>query len=362
MSVGVDGEDPSKRGNSSKFNSAREQEDRQKQASAYWAYDAMGPLKRLIEEDKIVEISGQKSGEVWVERLGSNAMERELLPEWTEAAARNFAISIASYSKQVVNDQKPLLSAALPGGERVQFCLYPTSTTGTAFSIRKQVIRNLSLEDYAAMGAFDRLRVVDENTTDPDDEKLMEFLDAGDVPGFLRYAVVNRKSMIVSGGTSTGKTTFLNMLLSLIPMEERIGILEDTRELDPRQENVFSLLASKGEQGQAAVTMNQLLEAVLRFRPDRIFMGELRGAEAFAFLNAINTGHPGSITTVHANTPLAAYDRISTMVLMGGVNMRREDIIAYVRSIIPIVIQLQKAPIRHTSDIYFANRVKRLTG
>ncbi len=98
--------------------------------------------------------------------------------------------------------------------------------------------------------------------------------------------------MIVSGGTSTGKTTFLNMLLSLIPMEERIGILEDTRELTPRQENVFSLLASKGEQGQAAVTMNQLLEAVLRLRPDRIFMGELRGSEAFAFLNAINTGHP----------------------------------------------------------------------
>ncbi len=105
--------------------------------------------------------------------------------------------------------------------------------------------------------------------------------------------------------------------------------------------------------------MNQLLEAVLRLRPDRIFMGELRGSEAFAFLNAINTGHPGSITTVHANTPLAAYDRISTMVLQGGVNMRREDIIAYVRSIIPIVVQLKKGKVRHVSEIYFANRVKR---
>ncbi len=147
--------------------SARLAADRDRETSAYWAHDAMGPLRPFLEDETIVEISGQKPGEVWVERLGSLAMTKFPVQAWTEKAAHDFAISIASYSKQVVNAQKPLLSAALPGGERVQFCLYPTSTTGTAFSIRKQVIRDMSLSDYAKMGSFDQLRIIDETSIDP---------------------------------------------------------------------------------------------------------------------------------------------------------------------------------------------------
>jgi type IV secretion system protein VirB11 len=159
----------------------------------------------------------------------------------------------------------------------------------------------------------------------------------------------------VSGGTSTGKSTFLNALLKEVPEEERIVTIEDTRELRPITPNTVALIASKGDQGRAKVTPQELLEASLRMRPDRVMLGELRGEEAFSFLQAINTGHPGSLTTVHANSARDAYDRLALMVLQSGVTLRKQEIIDYLKEVIPVVVQLERLPDgrRVVSEIVF---------
>ena len=177
------------------------------------------------------------------------------------------------------------------------------------------------------------------------------------VHGFIRTAIVNRVSILISGGTSSGKTTFLNACLKSVDPEERIITLEDTRELFPPQKNAVHLLASRGDQGTANVTIQSLLEASLRMRPDRLFVSEVRGSEAFAFLRAINTGHPGSMSTVHADTPLGAYEQLAMMVMQSGLSAAypKADLISYIQSVIPIVIQLRREGGRRgVSEIFFA--------
>jgi type IV secretion system protein VirB11 len=159
---------------------------------------------------------------------------------------------------------------------------------------------------------------------------------------FLEAALRAKKNILISAGTSAGKTTFLNACLKGISTEERIITIEDTREVTPPQPNRLHLLASRGGQGRAKVTPQQLLEASLRLRPDRIILGELRGAEAFTFLRAINSGHPGSITTIHADSPRLAVEQLALMVMQADLGMERPQILEYVKSIIPIVIQLRR--------------------
>jgi type IV secretion system protein VirB11 len=172
---------------------------------------------------------------------------------------------------------------------------------------------------------------------------------------FLRKAVRSRVSIVVSGGTSTGKTTFLNALLKDVPEEDRIVTIEDTRELKPVTPNTVALLASRGGQGRAKVTPQELLEASLRMRPDRVMLGELRGTEAFSFLQAINTGHPGSLTTVHANSARSVYERLALMVMQSGIALEKRDIIDYLKDVIPVVVQLARLPDgrRVVSEIVF---------
>ena len=143
---------------------------------------------------------------------------------------------------------------------------------------------------------------------------------------FLEYAVISKKNIIISGGTSTGKTTFTNATLRAIPSEERIITVEDAREIVLNDHpNRVHLIASKGGQGRAKVTTQDLIEACLRLRPDRIIVGELRGAEAFSFLRAINTGHPGSISTLHADSPAMALEQIKLMVMQANLGIPRSD-------------------------------------
>jgi type IV secretion system protein VirB11 len=165
-----------------------------------------------------------------------------------------------------------------------------------------------------------------------------------------------KKNIIVSGGTSTGKTTFANALLLEIPSQERLITIEDAREIQlPNHGNRVHLLVSKGGQGLAKVTTQDLIEACLRLRPDRIIVGELRGSEAFSFLRAINTGHPGSIGTLHADTPVMAMAQLKLMVMQAGLGMPPSEIATYIHSVIDIVIQLKrgKAGKRFISDVYF---------
>jgi type IV secretion system protein VirB11 len=164
--------------------------------------------------------------------------------------------------------------------------------------------------------------------------------------------------MIISGGTSTGKTTFLNALLQEIPPDERIITIEDTREVNPPHGNQLNLIAAKGDQGKALITIQDLLEASLRLRPDRIILGELRGKEAYTFLRAINTGHPGSISTLHADSPSGAIEQLSLMVLQANLGLTRDEIKDYVANMIDVVIQLKReGSRRYISAIQYKHAV-----
>lgn len=316
---------------------------------------ALDPIREWLADDQVVEICANGPGEVWIERFGQSAMERHEVPSLTEPAIRHLAERVAGHSGQSVNEEHPLLSAALPSGERFQGVMPPATTAGGAFAIRKQVIKEMRLDDYRRLGSFKTVETAGEGALTATDRQLCEHLEAGRIEDFIRLAVISRYSILLSGGTSSGKTTFLNAILKEVPEDERIITIEDTREVNPVQKNYLPLVASKGDQGEARVTVEMLLQASLRLRPDRIFLGEIRGAEAYSFLRAINTGHPGSITTVHADSPAGAFEQLALMVMQAGLGLKREEIVAYIRSVLPIVIQQTKiGGWRGTSAVHFS--------
>ena len=217
-------------------------------------------------------------------------------------------------------------------------------------------MQNFSLQDYRDNGSLDKVSVAVGGLSDVDRE-LIAYLRAEKIYDFIHTAITKRVSILISGGTSSGKTTFLNACLNSVDLNERILTLEDTRELFPPQKNAVHLIASKGGQGTANVTIQNLLESALRMRPDRLFVGEIRGAEAFSFLRAINTGHPGSMSTVHADTPLGAYEQLAMMMQQSGMSAgyTKQDLMSYIQMVIPIVIQLRReGGKRGVSEIYFA--------
>ncbi len=204
------------------------------------------------------------------------------------------------------------------------------------------------------MGAFSETAI--EVIDGPVNRHLNLLLKQKKIKEFLEYAVMNKKNIIISGGTSTGKTTFTNATLRAVPAEERIITVEDAREIVLNDHpNRVHLIASKGVQGRAKVTTQDLIEACLRLRPDRIIVGELRGAEAFSFLRAINTGHPGSISTLHADSPIMALEQIKLMVMQANLGIPPDQIIPYIRNVIDIVIQLKRTSggKRSISEILF---------
>lgn len=312
------------------------------------------PLQRLFAEEGIQEISINRPGEAWVEKMGE--MRHEILPELTLEHLRGLAQLIAQSTSQVINEEKPLLGATLPEGYRIQV-VFPPACEGqnVAMSIRKQSTLKLDLDAYEKMGAFDTTRTAGEYIN-PVNQKLMELYEKGDVKNFIAEAVRGKKNIIISGGTSTGKTTFMNAALRAIPEGERIITVEDAREVQiDHIPNRMHLLGSKGGQGKAKVTTQDLIEACLRLRPDRIIVGELRGAEAFSYLRAVNTGHPGSIATLHADTPQLAIEQLILMIMQADLGLSRDQLKEYVEMVIEVIIQLKRGEKgrRYVSEIYF---------
>jgi type IV secretion system protein VirB11 len=310
-------------------------------ASAVLLQEFLRPLQPWLAEPDVSEIAVNGPGRVWIERAGSGGMIPICVPEIDGARIEVLARQVAAFTSQAVNRGSPLLSAALPGGERIQFVLPPV-VTGGAFAIRRQVVRDLTLEELEDSGALDGAAVHPGEGAATIDEQLRKRLDAGELRAFLREAVVARKNVLISGGTSSGKTTLLNALAKEIPAAERIVTIEDTRELRMGQPNCVHLVASRGDQGEARVGVPELLEASLRLRPDRILLGELRGAESVTFLRAINTGHPGSLSTLHADSPARAFEQLVLMVLQAGLGLGRNEILDYVRAAIDVVVQVER--------------------
>jgi len=290
------------------------------------------PFAPFLERADVTEVLVNRPGEVWIEAAGQPQMQRVDAPEVDDLLLSRLAAQIARVAHQGVNRENPLLAAALPSGERVQL-VGPPAAKHWALAIRRHRMVDLSLEAYdrgpiAASGGKDRRDDLAFARRDP--------------VAFLKAAVAARKTILISGGTSSGKTTFLNALLKTIPAHERIILVEDTPEIADDHANSLRLVAVKGEMGEARVTINDLLQASLRLRPDRIIVGEIRGEEATTFLRAINTGHPGSFTTVHANTPRGALEQIAMMVMQSGAQLSRGETLAYARSLIDVVVQLSR--------------------
>lgn len=314
----------------------------------------LDPLKALFAEDGIQEISINRPGEAWVERFGD--MRYEPLPMMTLEHMRSLAHLVAQSTSQTISEEKPLLSATLPEGYRIQIVFPPACADGgIAMSIRKQATLAMTLDTYEQLGAFENTKT-GLGVHDPADDVLMDLYNKGDVKSFITHAIQYKKNVIISGGTSTGKTTFLNAALKTVPTTERLITVEDAREvMIDHIPNRVHMLVSKGGQGRAKVTTQELIEACLRLRPDRIIVGELRGAEAFSYLRAVNTGHPGSVATLHADTPELAIEQLILMIMQADLGITREQIKAYVESVIQVIIQLKRGEKgkRFVSEIYF---------
>jgi type IV secretion system protein VirB11 len=316
------------------------------------------PITVLLNKDGVNEISINEPNEAWVEKKGD--MFRVNLPGYDSRHLKSLARLIAESTDQKISEETPLLSATLPAGYRIQVVFPPACENHTVImSIRKKSSLSWTLEDYDKMEAF--ASTTTSTVVDDSDIILSKLLDANRIKDFLYFSILHKKNIIISGGTSTGKTTFTNACLRAIPRIERLISVEDAREIDlENHPNKVHLLSSKGGQGRANVSTQSLIEACLRLRPDRIIVGELRGSEAFSFLRAINTGHPGSISTLHADTPDMALQQLKLMVMQAGLGMPPDDIMSYIKNVIDIVIQLKRGDKgrRFISEVYFRNRKK----
>ena len=297
----------------------------------------LAPLAPHMARADVTDIYINRPGELWLET--DAGVERHDAHALDDAALWRLARQIAAASDQGISREHPLLAATLPDGARIQVCAPPATRGHVCVAIRLHRAPDLTLADYAAAGAF--ARVGDAAiTAHATDRALAERLGAGDVMGFLGDAVRARRTIVVSGATGSGKTTFLNALLKEAPSSERLVLIEDTPEISLAHANAVGLVAVRGRLGEASVSPADLVEAALRLRPDRIVMGEVRGGEALAWLRAVGTGHPGSITTVHASSCRGAVDQLALMALQAGTELRRAELIAYVESVVEVFVQL----------------------
>jgi type IV secretion system protein VirB11 len=305
---------------------------------AFYLDSLLAPLAPWMTRPDVTDIYVNREQEVRIETIGG-ASEVHACPALTERALARLARQIAAGSAQGINREHPLLAASLPDGSRVQIAAPPATRRGHAMAIRRHIAPRLSIEDYAEGGAFDDASL---ERADLDRERALVPVPPADIPEALRQAVRGKRNVLISGGTSTGKTTFLNALLREIPPEERLILIEDTAELEQTHANSVGLLAARSALGEAEVRAEDLLMAALRMRPDRIILGELRGPEAFTFLRAVNSGHPGSMTTIHADSPARAIEQLALLVLQGGSRLARDDVRHYVRASIDVFVQLER--------------------
>ncbi len=257
-------------------------------------FESLAPIRTFIDASDVAEVMVNRYDSVWVERHGEMMrLDVKLEPAKLEGAVRSLASSV---QKSAVRGTAQGIINAGHKGLRIAAVMQPTAIDGHALSIRRHRDTTLSLSDYVKAGAFSSRHARSKHTDQPifngptEDEGLKDA---------LAELVRQRKNLLVAGGTSSGKTTFLNALVAEIPQEERVLTIEDTMELKPSVCNLVRLLSNTDRN----VTTQQLVALALRFRPDRILVGEVRGGEAFDLLQALNTGHDGGMASLHANTP-----------------------------------------------------------
>ncbi|HEY0435512.1 MAG TPA: P-type DNA transfer ATPase VirB11, partial [Phenylobacterium sp.] len=300
----------------------------------------LAPLQDALRPDDVTELVVNRPGELGLERAGGWSWREA--PELTEAWLATLARAAAAFTAQDVTEETPVCSTVLPQGERCQIVL-PPAAERLSLTLRKPSTADLDLPALTRQGLF-RDAAPASTALTPDEVELMRRHAAGDWPAFLELAVRSRRNLLISGATGSGKTTLAKALIRLIPSEERLLTIEDSRELAVPHRNAVHLLYAKDGQGLAKVGVKQLLESALRMRPDRVLLQELRDEAAFFYLRNINTGHPGSITTIHADSATLAFEQLTLLVKEseGGRDLARDDIRSLLHMLVDVVVQLRR--------------------
>lgn len=275
----------------------------------------LGPLEALLAEEKVTEIMVNRSDEIFVERGGR--LELSDCTFTNDQAVLGVIERIITPLGRRIDESMPMVDARLKDGSRVNAIIAPLAIKGPSITIRKFSKKRLQVEDLEAFGSISNAMVK-----------------------FLQVCVETRRNVVISGGTGSGKTTLLNVLSNLIPKDERIVTVEDAAELQLNQPNLVSLESRPPNlEGKGAITIRDLVRNSLRMRPDRIVVGECRGGEALDMLQAMNTGHDGSLTTLHANSPRDALSRMEVLVMMAGMDLPISAIREQIASAINIIVQ-----------------------
>lgn len=296
---------------------------------------AMQALGSAVDREDLVELCINPNGSVWVEARGDHYMRRSEV-KLSPGQVGDLARSIVGEAKATISRDKPLISASVLYRERpirAQVVAPPAALSGHAVSLR--FFSNMPLDDVKLEYLFGGERSLDKERSERN-QRLKTIAAEGTLDEALAFCVEEKLNIVLSGGTSTGKTVALRKIMKLIPADERIITIEDAAELLPEQPNTVSLIADRNSEARSPDT---LLVSTLRMRPDRLIVGEVRGKEAMTFLEAINTGHGGSMTTLHAETPTLALDRLAMAAGRSDVPMSYSEIREYIQRSIDVIIQ-----------------------
>jgi pilus assembly protein CpaF len=288
-------------------------------AEAAWAriIPFLRPIEPLIRDPEVTDIMINGERAVFFEKDGriERASGITISERSLQVAARNIARALGDE----VNEGKPVVDSRLPDGSRVAIVLSPVAVAGTAVAIRKFQNKRYSAGELMRLGTL---------TTE--------------LLATLQTAVLARQNILISGGTGSGKTTLLNALAAFIPDEERVIVIEDTSEIQIDKPNLVRFEERKAQPDLPAVTIRELLRASLRMRPDRILLGEVRGGEAFDLLQALNTGHSGTLSTIHANSGPQSLTRLTTCVMMSGVELPHKAVRSQIGDGIHLLVHLER--------------------
>lgn len=315
------------------------------------------PLASYLTDKDVTEIAVNRPGEVWTE--SSQGWQTFDAPDLSFEHCMQLATLIASYNNKAITAHKPIMSASLPTGQRVQVIIPPACEGRTvSITVRNHSDEDKSLEQLEAEGAFANYEVV-KDELQPFEHELLKLLKERRIPEFLDLAVTSRRNILVVGKTGSGKTTVAKSLIQRIPASERLVTIEDVHELRLRkQKNKVHLFFTREGEGSFKVMVKDALAACLRIKPDRILLAELRGDEAWEYSKSVRTGHPGSISTAHANSAREAFDQLTSFIKDSATGAHLDA--TYIKHIlyttIDIVLYYDKRQLR---EIYYEPEFKR---
>lgn len=340
------------------------------QETSSWSGDAtsvvefLRPLREQLDAPDVQDVCVNRPGELFVQTTGG--WKAVAAPAMTAERCLSLATAVATYCDQQISQERPLLSATLPTGERAQFAIPPAVPRGTvSITLRKPASIIKNLDTLECEGLFKRANATDflNGKEQHFETELVQLRQARRHADFLRLAVRRYQTIVISGRTGSGKTTFMKGLIEEVARQERLITIQDTAELTlPNHPNTVHLFYSKGKQSSPHVTPSSLLEACLRMNPRRIFLAEIRGEECFQFVRLAASGHPGSITSVHAGSCALAIEQMALMIResSGGGGMAMDEVRRLLRLVIDVVVQFDRDERgRFVSEISYEPRAQR---